>query len=152
MLNRGPDTMWSLKIPWCLSKRVIKKSRGVTPASWSNFPIGLWPSWPTNNPHICWLASSLCFLSTSKLVCGGRSGALWLPSHRPSGCCTLVVDEEIPPDNVERFECLEKAEKHCINVINYYNFLRKKYFLQYSKQNGDVRQNVTGSVFHTKKS
>ncbi len=61
-----------------------------------------------NNPHICWLASSLCLLSTSKLMCGGRSGTLWLPSHHPGGCCTLVVDEEIPPDNVERFECLEK--------------------------------------------
>ncbi len=32
----------------------------------------------------------------------------------------LVVDEEIPPDNVERFECLEKAEKRYINVTNYY--------------------------------
>ncbi len=31
----------------------------------------------------------------NKLVCGGRSGALWLPSHHPGGCCTLVVDEEI---------------------------------------------------------
>ncbi len=27
------------------------------------------------------------------------------------------MDEEIPPDNVKRFECLEKAEKGCINVI-----------------------------------
>ncbi len=31
-----------------------------------------------------------------------------------------MVDEEIPPDNVERFECLEKAEKRYINVTNYY--------------------------------
>ncbi len=31
-LNRGPDSLWSLKIPGCPSK----KSRGVTPASWSN--------------------------------------------------------------------------------------------------------------------
>ncbi len=36
-----------------------------------------------------------CLLSTSKLVCFGRSGALWLPSHHPGGCCTLVVDDEI---------------------------------------------------------
>uniref|UniRef100_A0A672RT57 Uncharacterized protein n=1 Tax=Sinocyclocheilus grahami TaxID=75366 RepID=A0A672RT57_SINGR len=43
------------------------------------------------------------------LVCGGRSGTLWLPSHHPGGCCTLQVDEEIPPDNVKRFECLESA-------------------------------------------
>ncbi len=46
---------------------------------------------------IHWLASSLCLLSTSKLVCDGRSGATWLPSHHPGGCYTLVVIEEIPP-------------------------------------------------------
>ncbi len=46
-LNRGPDSLWSLKIPGCPSK----KSRGVTLASWPNFPIGLWPSWPPNYPH-----------------------------------------------------------------------------------------------------
>ncbi len=31
-LNRGPDSLWSLKIPGCPSK----KSRGVTLASWPN--------------------------------------------------------------------------------------------------------------------
>ncbi len=31
-LNRGPDSLWSLKIPGCPSK----ESRGVTPASWPN--------------------------------------------------------------------------------------------------------------------
>ncbi len=31
-LNRGPDSLWSSKIPGCPSK----KSRGVTPASWPN--------------------------------------------------------------------------------------------------------------------
>ncbi len=41
-------------------------------------------------------ASSLLLLSTNKLVCVGRSGTLWLLSHHPSGCCTLVVFEEIP--------------------------------------------------------
>ncbi len=32
-------------------------------------------------------------------MCGERTGAvvLWLPSHHPSGCCTLVVVEERPP-------------------------------------------------------
>ncbi len=69
-----------------------------------------WEYWDPNNPHICWLASSLCLLSTSKLVCGGRSGALWLPSHHPGACCTLVGVEEIAPDNVERFECLESGK------------------------------------------
>ncbi len=46
---------------------------------------------------IHWFAASICLLSTNKLVCGGCSGVLWLPSHHPGGCCTLVVDEEIPP-------------------------------------------------------
>ncbi len=95
----------------------FEKSRRVTSASWPNLPIGLWPSWPPNNPHICWLAASLCLLSTSKLVCGGRSSAIFLLSHHPGGWCTLVVDEEIPPDNVERFECLEK-HKSAIIIIN----------------------------------
>ncbi len=30
-----------------------------------------------------------------------------------------MVDEEIPHDNVERFECLEKRD---INVMNYYYY------------------------------
>ncbi len=51
---------------------------------------------------------------------GGRSGTLWLPSHHPGGSYILEVDEEMPPDDVECFKCLEKAEKHYINVINYY--------------------------------
>ncbi len=44
---------------------------------------------------IHWLASSLCLFFTNKLVCGGRSGAIWLPSHHPGGSCTLVMVEEI---------------------------------------------------------
>ncbi len=89
---KGPDSLWSLKIPGCLSKRV-----GVLP--WHPGQIC-----PLASDHhglliipIYWLASSLCLLSTNKLVCGERSGALWLPSHHPGGCCTLVVDEETPP-------------------------------------------------------
>ncbi len=34
----------------------------------------------------------------------------------PGGCCTLMVEEEISPDNVEHFECLETQKKHYINV------------------------------------
>ncbi len=58
-------------------------------------------------------------------MCGGRSGALWLPSHHhhPGGCCTLVVDEEIAPYYVKRFECLEKRY---INVTNYYYYYYAK--------------------------
>uniref|UniRef100_A0A672NBF6 Uncharacterized protein n=1 Tax=Sinocyclocheilus grahami TaxID=75366 RepID=A0A672NBF6_SINGR len=72
-----------------------------------------------NNHHI-WNPETQTFpmilsMSYRGLVCDGRSGALWLPSHHPGGCCTLVVDEEIPPDNVKRFECLEKCY---INVMN----------------------------------
>ncbi len=37
-----------------------------------------------------------CLLSTNKMVCGEHSGVVWLPSHHPGGCCTLVVDQEIP--------------------------------------------------------
>ncbi len=42
------------------------------------------------------------------LVCGERTGAvvLWLPSHHPSRCCTLVVVEKRPPHMiVKRFGC-----------------------------------------------
>ncbi len=84
------DSLWSLKIPGCPSK----KSRGVTPAKIC--PL-------TSDHHglliipIHWLASSLRLLSINKLVCGGRSGAIWLPLHHPGGCFTLVVVEEIPP-------------------------------------------------------
>ncbi len=54
------------------------------------------------------------------LVCGERSGTIWLPSHHSGGCCTLVVDEETPPPYyVKHFEC---PEKRYINVTHvYYN-------------------------------
>ncbi len=51
---------------------------------------------------------SLSLLSTNKLVCGEHSGTIWLPSHHPGGCCTLVVDEEIPPLLCKVLECWEK--------------------------------------------
>jgi len=47
-------------------------------------------------------------------VCGGRSGAIWLLAHHPGGCCTLVVDEEIPPLTMH----FESLEKRYINVTN----------------------------------
>ncbi len=64
-LNRGPDSLWSLKIPGCLSKRV---------EVWPRHPGQICPL--ASDHHglltipIYWLASSLCLLSTSKLVCG----------------------------------------------------------------------------------
>ncbi|XP_056302921.1 whirlin-like [Danio aesculapii] len=35
--------------------------------------------------------------TSAKLVNGVRPGTIWLLSHHPGGCCTLVVEEEIPP-------------------------------------------------------
>ncbi len=58
-------------------------------------------------------------------MCGGRSGAIWLPSHDPGGCCTLVVDEEISSFYVKHFE---RLEKRYINVRNNNN----NYYYYYS--------------------
>ncbi len=33
-----------------------------------------------------------------------------------------MLNGDTPPHNVERFECLEKAEKRYINVMNYYYY------------------------------
>ncbi len=124
-LNRGPDSLWSLKIPGCLSKRV---------EVWPRHPGQICPL--ASDHHglliipIHWLASSLCLLSTNKLVCGGRSGALWLPSHHPGGCCTLVVDEKTPPSQCRALWVLRKAEKRYINVINYYYYYYYFFFFR----------------------
>ncbi len=66
---------------------------------------------------IHWFASSLCLLFTNKLVCGGRSAALWLPLHDPGGCCTLAVLEEIPPFYVKRFVYPEKRYIHLLLLL-----------------------------------
>ncbi len=81
----------------------FEKSRGVTSAYWPNSPLGLWPSWPSNNPHICWLV-----LPISWCVVG-------ILAH--FGCHRIVqVDaahwwwiRRYPPHNVKHFECLEKS-------------------------------------------
>ncbi len=87
-LNRGADSLWSLKN--------------------TNSPIGLWPSWPPNHPHICWLASSLCLLSTSKLVVVGvlahygcrhiiqvdAAHWWWMRRYPPSHCKALWVSRK----------------------------------------------------------
>ncbi len=54
-------------------------------------------------------------------MCGGHSGAIWLLSHHPGACCTLVVVEEIPPFYVKRFEY---PEKRYINVTNYFGDIK----------------------------
>lgn len=38
-----------------------------------------------------------------------------------------MVDEEVPPDNVKRFECFEK---HYINVQNYYYYFNNRFSQQ----------------------
>ncbi len=60
---------------------------------------------------IHWLASSICLLSTNKLVCGGGSGAVWL--HTGGGWGDT-------PFYVKCFECLEKRY---INGTYYYVLL-----------------------------
>ncbi len=40
----------------------------------------------------------------------------------PGGCCTLWWTRRHPPHNIEHVECLGKAEKRYINVINYYYY------------------------------
>ncbi len=56
MLNQGPDSLWSLKIPWHFSLRV-----GVYPWCPGQIPTtGPCQSWPPNNPHpLDWLYLSL---------------------------------------------------------------------------------------------
>ncbi len=50
--------------------------------------------------------SENCFFFTSKIT-HGCYGTLFTTTVLTFS--QLVVDEEIPPDNVERFECLEKS-------------------------------------------
>ncbi len=45
-----PSFEWDVKPRSWLSV-VIKNPRHVTPASWPNFPIGLWPLWLPNHSH-----------------------------------------------------------------------------------------------------
>ncbi len=61
-----------------------------------------------SSPYTDWLDHSVPSPS-EKLVCGGRFGALWLPSHHTGRFCRLVV-------------LLGKAEKRYINVIHYYYY------------------------------
>uniref|UniRef100_A0A672R4Q0 CTP synthase n=1 Tax=Sinocyclocheilus grahami TaxID=75366 RepID=A0A672R4Q0_SINGR len=67
------------------------------------------------------------------LVCGGRSDAIWLPSHHPGGCCTLLVVEEIPPDNVKRY----------IYVMSYYY----KYHAHRHSVNPELKQHFEEKGF-----
>ncbi len=97
-----PSFEWDVKPRSWLSV-VIKKSQDVLRkrVGWNPGILAKFTTLASDHHGLLiipihWLASSLCLLSTNKLVCGGRSGAIWLPSYHPGGCCTLVVDEEIP--------------------------------------------------------
>ncbi len=50
-------------------------------------------------------------------MCGGHSGALWLQSHHPGGCCTLVVDEEIVPLLCKALWVSRKALYKCNKLL-----------------------------------
>ncbi len=118
-LNRGPDSLWSLKIPGCPSK----KRRIVTPASWPNSPTGLWPSWPPNHPH-----TLIGFITVSSLPV--RWCVVGVLVHY--GCRHIIqVDaahwwwmRRYPPYYVK---CIEYLEKHYVHVnkiiINYYYYV-----------------------------
>ncbi len=54
---------------------------------------------------------------TSKLVCGGCSGTIWLPSHHSGGCCMPMMVEEIPPFHVNHFEFPKKALYKCNELL-----------------------------------
>ncbi len=114
--QKAPYFGWDVKPRSWLSvviknpRMSFEKSRGVTSASWPNLPIGLLII-PIH------MASSLCLLSTNKLVCGERSGTLWLLSHHQGGCCTLVVDEETPPSQCRALWVLRKALYKCNELL-----------------------------------
>ncbi len=106
--QKAPSFGWDVKLRSWLSVVIKnprmsfkKKSRGVIPTSWPNSPTGLWPSWPPNNPHIYWLASSLC-LVVSVLT--------------QYGCRRIIQVDAVhwwwlrryPHYYIKHFECLEK--------------------------------------------
>ncbi len=106
-LNRVPDSLRSLKIPGCPSK----KSRGVTLAKLAHWPLTIMAS-----PYTDWLHHSVSSPPISWCVVG-------VLAHY--GCRRIIqVDaahwwwmRRSPPYYVKRFECLEKRY---INVTNYY--------------------------------
>ncbi len=66
---------------------------------------------------------------SSPPVGGERTGAvvLWLPSHHPSGCCTLVVVEERPPHMiVKHFGCTAIHNKKALYKCFIHSFIQDK--------------------------
>ncbi len=108
------DSLWSLKIPGCPSK----KSSGITPASWQNSPIVLWPPWPPNHPHaLIGLHHSVSSPPISWCVVSVLA---------QNGCRSIIqVDAAhwwwmrgYPAYYLKCFECLEKRNINLTYLIN----------------------------------
>jgi len=111
--HRGPDSLWSLKIPGCS----LKKSRGVIPASWPNLPNGLCPSWPPNHPHILIGFITVSSPPVSWCVVGVLA---------QNGCRRIIQVDAAHRWWLRRFPLQYKGqrkqcrEKRYINLMNYY--------------------------------
>ncbi len=84
----------------------------------------LWPLWPklASDHHgllIIPIHLHHCLLSTCSWCVWGVFWSNMAAVASSGGCCTLVVDEEIPPFYVK---CFEYPEKLYINVTNYYYY------------------------------
>ena len=109
-MNRGPDSGHKK------SQDVFRKSRGVTPVSWPNLPIGLCPSWPPNHPCIL-----IGFITVSNPpVSWCVVGVLAQYGYRR----IIQVDaahwwwlRRIPFPYVKRFEVPEKAVYKCNKLL-----------------------------------
>ncbi len=55
--------------------------------------------------------------------------ALWMPSHHPGGCCTLVVDEEIAPLLCKALWVSRKALYKCNKLLLFILFHSDYYFI-----------------------
>ncbi len=79
-------------------------------------------------------------------MCGGHSGAKWLPSHHPGGCCTLVLDEEISPLLSKALGVPRKALYKCNELlINYYSLFGAD--IVYISSNGGLQLLTQGWVY-----
>ncbi len=117
MFNRDPDSLWSLKIPGCPSK----KSRGVTGI------LTKFPHWPLtiiasySSPYTDWLYHSVSSPPVSWCVMGVLA---------QYGCLRIIQVDAAHwwwtrrfPFYVKRFECLEKryinTNYHCYYYTKY---------------------------------
>ncbi len=129
-LNQGPDSLWSLKIPGCPSK----KSKDETSASWPEF--ALWPL--TIMASLCFmLINMLYFMHVLYILCWYMLIAFFPPTlHQYSGVwwafwrnldaftsCTLNAAHWWWLRRFFYVKGFEYPEKRYINVINYYYYV-----------------------------